>query len=590
LSDSDISILSAVTFEGRELNSRYAWRHSPFGLNIRRILLGNACALAVGLAMTLGASPARAQYPFWYSPVHRPQPPVYRRRLVRKHVEETSKVNRLPFGDIPKGPLQIFVSIDQQKLHFYSDGVHVADEPVATGVPGHLTPLGVFNVIERDRYHHSNIYDNAPMPFMQRITWSGVALHEGVGLGHQASHGCIRMPHDFAARLWMLPTMGMGVIIARPELRPEDFSDPHLFVHSDKPPASAASRQSSETAQAADPAMKTDASDPAAAPAGAPHAAEVASAADANIGVATAPTPAKTEQPSQAAPAAEATPPAAKATAVPAPSDSAGATASAPPASAASDGKSTAAAAPPPSSPPPSSPPSAAAATATTAQSGNTPAASPAAAAMPANSATAQAPAAASAPMASAPAAPDAANPAASANIAAPVEDIPLPLSKPTRIAEGSSGPLAIFISRKTGKIYVRQNFTPLFDAPVTIEHPDQPLGTHVFTAMDYLPDHAAFHWTVVNLPADGPKAAEHWKYVRDRYGRIRRIRVEEPAPAADIGPPETPQGALARIQIPQDVIDQISRLIVPGSSLTISDQGLGSETGDGTDFIVVSR
>ena len=68
-------------------------------------------------------------------------------------------------------------------------------------MPGHLTPLGVFSVIERDRYHHSNIYDNAPMPYMERITWSGVALHEGVGLGHQASHGCIRMPHDFAARL-----------------------------------------------------------------------------------------------------------------------------------------------------------------------------------------------------------------------------------------------------------------------------------------------------------------------------------------------------------------------------------------------------
>ena len=92
------------------------------------------------------------------------------------HKETASKE---PFGNIAKGPLQIFISINQQKLHFYSDGVHVADEPVATGVPGHLTPMGVFSVIERDRYHHSNIYSGAPMPFMQRITWSGVALHEG---------------------------------------------------------------------------------------------------------------------------------------------------------------------------------------------------------------------------------------------------------------------------------------------------------------------------------------------------------------------------------------------------------------------------
>ena len=72
---------------------------------------------------------------------------------------------------------------------------------VATGVPGHADAEGVFSVIERDRFHHSNIYSGAPMPFMQRITWSGVALHEGAGIGHPASHGCIRMPHEFAARL-----------------------------------------------------------------------------------------------------------------------------------------------------------------------------------------------------------------------------------------------------------------------------------------------------------------------------------------------------------------------------------------------------
>ena len=69
------------------------------------------------------------------------------------------------------------------------------------------------------------------MPFMERITWSGVALHEGVNLGHPASHGCIRMSHDFAMRLWALTRLGVGVVIARPELRPEEISDSHLFVH-----------------------------------------------------------------------------------------------------------------------------------------------------------------------------------------------------------------------------------------------------------------------------------------------------------------------------------------------------------------------
>jgi L,D-transpeptidase catalytic domain len=589
------------------LNSRRAGLGSPSCLNVRRILLGTAGVLGLGLAMTLGASPASAQYPFWYRPVQRP--PVYRHKLVRKHAEEASRVTRLPFGDIPKGPLQIFVSIDQQKLHFYSDGVHVADEPVATGVPGHLTPLGVFNVIQRDRYHHSNIYDNAPMPFMQRITWSGVALHEGVGLGHQASHGCIRMPHDFAARLWMLPTMGMGVIVAGPELQPEQFSDPHLFVHKDKPPTSAGLRLGTETAQTTNPATKTDATDAAAAPAvTSPAGAELASAADPKIGAAIAPSPDPAEQLSQATPATEVKPMAAKD--VPAASDP-----GQPPSP--TPDKSTAIAAPTPAAPTPATPASGTGAEPPkSAASEKTPAAgaaesvpaSPAKAAAPAqgDGAATGAPAAApampgkegaaqepapSTSTAATPAEPDSSvNPASSADIAAPVEDIPLPLSKPSRIAEGSGGPLAIFISRKAGKIYVRQNFTPLFDAPVTIEHPDQPLGTHVFTALDYLPDHSAFRWTVVNLPAERPKAAEHWKYVRDRFGRVRRVRVEEPAAAVEVGPPETAQGALARIEIPQDVIDQISRLIVPGSSLTISDQGLGSETGDGTDFIVVTR
>lgn len=152
----------------------------------------------------------------------------------------------------------------------------------------------------------------------------------------------------------------------------------------------------------------------------------------------------------------------------------------------------------------------------------------------------------------------------------------------------GGKGPIAIFISRKTSKIYVRQDFTPVFDAPVKIENPGESIGTHVFTAMDYLPDHSAFNWTVVSLPAAPPKEVEGWKYVKGAHGRMRRVRVRERA--EPVTPVETPQEALGRIEIPQDAIDQISRLIVPGSSLIVSDQGLGPETGEGTDFIVVSR
>ena len=137
-------------------------------------------------------------------------------------------------NEIPKGPLQIIISVDQQKLHLYSGGTHVADAPIATGVPEHPTPLGIFSIVQKQREHRSNIYSNAPMPFMERITWSGVALHEGFNLGHPASHGCIRMSHEFAILIVGLTKLGTGVVIARPELRPEEISDPHLFVHKDQ--------------------------------------------------------------------------------------------------------------------------------------------------------------------------------------------------------------------------------------------------------------------------------------------------------------------------------------------------------------------
>ena len=230
--------------EGKKLNTERTPQSSASRLLIRQILLGNICVVALGLALG-GSSPAQA-------------------KSMAKHRSEsieTEHVSKLPFGDIPKGPLQIFISIDQQKLHFYSGGVHVADELVATGVPGHLTPLGVFSVIARDRLHHSNLYNNAPMPYMERITWSGVALHEGPGVGHQASHGCIRMPHEFAARLWQLPTMGMRVVIARPELRPTDFADARLFVHKQKTPTPVSQLQTFKTALTIDPSTKTDAID-----------------------------------------------------------------------------------------------------------------------------------------------------------------------------------------------------------------------------------------------------------------------------------------------------------------------------------------
>src|SRR5437660_12179415 len=106
----------------------------------------------------------------------------------------------------------------------------VAAAAVSTGMPGHPTPMGVFSVIQKDRYHHSNIYSNAPMPYMQRITWSGVAMHQGVVPGHPASHGCIRLPPAFAKRLWSITRIGVRVIIAQDDVPLAEIDNPRLLA------------------------------------------------------------------------------------------------------------------------------------------------------------------------------------------------------------------------------------------------------------------------------------------------------------------------------------------------------------------------
>jgi hypothetical protein len=165
----------------------------------------------------------------------------------------------------------------------------------------------------------------------------------------------------------------------------------------------------------------------------------------------------------------------------------------------------------------------------------------------------------------------------------------PVSPNGPIEILHASKSPISIFISRKAKKIYVRQDFTPLFEADITIERPEERFGTHVFTAMDYLPDRAAFHWNVISLPGELPPAPRKAEPAREWSTGLRRTdrgikQVAEPPP------PQTPQQALARIIIPRDVADRISRLMSPGSSLIVSDQGLGDETGEGTDFVIVAR
>ena len=425
-------------------------------------------ALVSGAALALlagSAEPAAAQFGMgyygggagWYTgrsyyvPARR-----HRTSSAKPKGEKSDSKKQTGFGDMPKGPLQLVVSIGTQKVTLFSNGVRVAQGPISTGVPGHPTPLGVSSVIEKDRYHHSNIYSGAPMPYMQRITWSGVALHEGVLPGHPASHGCIRMSHDFAMRLWPITKLGVRVVVAREELAPTDFTHSKLFVPKPKPaePQVAMHPATEGTAQTTTKMAEAAVADP-----------------DRVV----------TDAPSEPIKA------------VPVGSEPAK---------------------PAPTADPPKS---------------------------------------------------------------------PVPRYKAADQPVKRTGQVAVFVSRKEKKVFVRQGFVPVFEMPVTIDDPDQPLGTHVFTALGETEGGTGMRWnliTVANNVSASVGSRDH-----------RRRGKEPPKPAVHYGKaPSNAAQALDRIHLPQEAIDGIEEILVPGSSLVISDDGLGRETGRATEFVVLTR
>jgi peptidoglycan hydrolase-like protein with peptidoglycan-binding domain len=132
--------------------------------------------------------------------------------------------------DILNGePMTLIVSLSAQKVDIYRGTNLVTTSAVSTGMAGHATKAGVFTILEKRRYHHSNIYSGAPMPWMNRITWSGTALHAGIVPGYPASHGCIRLPYSFAPKLFKISTVGEHVVVAKGRPTPEMIEHPALF-------------------------------------------------------------------------------------------------------------------------------------------------------------------------------------------------------------------------------------------------------------------------------------------------------------------------------------------------------------------------
>jgi len=483
----------------------------------------------------------------------------------------------------PQGPLIIAISIQKQNLKIYDAKGFFAETPISTGMPGHPTPMGVFSVIQKHKLHHSNIYSGAPMPYMQRITWSGVAMHAGVLPGYPASHGCIRMPMAFAVKMWGWTRMGARVVVAPGEMTPADFSHPLLMAQRVVPQPTVANEPSPDAASAAKTDKASDANG-AIRPAISAASLELRPTVGHDGGV----KPVMSEPP--AAPLTQTADARAALPATNAPVTMTDATSS----EAAAPGETASSA----HKPVETKSSEAAAAEIKSAVTGVTTQTSGDAVRTegPAKDARTEAPKADAASSREKPdqnvkavtdirpAAPDVKNdqPRLDAEKAAVSKPDPAIVAPPKR-----SGQIAAFVSRKDSKLYVRQNFSPLFEVPVTIAPSDRPLGTHVFTAQVDKNDANVLHWSVISLPAPARYAEPRGEDER----ASRRRKIAGAAQNKAIPAPNSPAEALDRLTIPPDAMAKISETLSTGSSIIVSDQGISSgETGAGTDFIVSLR
>jgi hypothetical protein len=449
-------------------------------------------------------------------------------------------------------PLLAVVSIGEQRVTIYDADGRILRAPVSTGQRGYETPAGIYSIIQKNREHYSNLYDDASMPFMQRITWSGIALHAGALPGYPASHGCIRMPYSFAERLFDLTKMGMRVVVVPRDAAPAAISHPALF----KPApvvaeaAAATATGGAETVQK----MRLGGIEP-----------------GANVPPPTIP-PRRldTLKSIAAAKAAEAEAAAKKAeVARLAAVKSTGEGARAKRAVLLAEREKARADA---------QLKSAELALGTADSDALKQGAEDAKAKALAkvneaeaklNEANAEAEAKA-----------DAAARARDNAKAADAEKVAA--ASAAREAMARMSPVSVLVSRQAQRVYVRQAFQPLFDVPVTIRDAERPIGTHIYTALDYTDDGADVRWNVVTMTSSqGAGEREPQSYGRRQYNRPRGA---EPA-ATDVA---AAKAALDRIAIPEEAAQRIAEVVSPGSSLIISDEPVSKETGKGTDFVVV--
>jgi hypothetical protein len=134
-------------------------------------------------------------------------------------------------GEIaPQGPIMVIINLTTQRAFVYRNGIRIGASTISSGKPGKRTPTGVFQILQKNKDHRSNLYNNAPMPYMQRLTWDGIALHAGHLPGYPASHGCIRLPMEFARELYQSSPMGMTVVVMEEAVTPESVSEAAILA------------------------------------------------------------------------------------------------------------------------------------------------------------------------------------------------------------------------------------------------------------------------------------------------------------------------------------------------------------------------
>lgn len=461
-------------------------------------------------------------------------------------------------------PVMAIVSLSDQRVALYDAEGTVLRARVSSGQTGYETPVGVYAVLEKQEEHYSNLYDDASMPFMQRITWSGIALHAGVLPGRPASHGCVRMPERFAEQIFPLTRLGMRVIVARDDVAPSEITHPLLLkpkplgdVAVIKRPGEVAAatptayEPQAETAPKASPFEPDLTNWPARQAQLESFKAEaVAKAAEARTATERADelrrvVKARTTERGKAAKALRIADGAKRsADERMARIDKALATAKSP-----RDIQE----------------------------------------AEQAKAKAAERVAAADAKLAAARSAADAAEAALAKatqefNAAEAVRTAAVAAAKD---AERKIFPVSIFISLKKQRLYVRQGLEPVLDMPVTIAEPEKPIGTHIFTAVDYQKDANDVRWTVVSLKPHAPDAADASDDDDEGASARRKRKADstlEPVPTDVAGA----RAALDRITLPPEIATRFSDSVWPGASLIVSDEEASKETGKATDFVVL--